>query len=254
MTSRSASALLLAAACLTPFLVPRLEAQSGGSLISGVVRNGWSREGLKRAVVTLSTEGSEPMDAVTYADSNGAFAFGGVPSGSYFLCARIKGYDRTCFGGVSEPGRPIPKLAVQAGQNRQDIILSALPLGSVSGTVLDSDGDPVPNAQVQMLRPVYERRKLEWETVSNAQTNDRGEYRMAYVRPGHYRVMATRQYMPVNRVQPDVSSGQKLTEELYSRQFYPNSNSIDSAATLSLKAGNDIKTIDFSLIRWSARW
>jgi protocatechuate 3,4-dioxygenase beta subunit len=187
------------------------------------------------------------MDAVTYADANGAFAFGGVPAGNYFLCARVKGYDRACFGGVSEPGRPLPKLMVQAGQNRQDIILSALPLGSVSGTVLDSDGDPVPNAQVQMLRPVYERRKLEWEPVNNAQTNDRGEYRMSYVRPGHYRVMATRQYMPVNRVQPDVTNGQKMIEELYSRQFYPNAATIDAAATLTLKAGNDLKTIDFSL-------
>ncbi len=243
MRSRRAALLFLFAASLCSAVA---QAQSG-SLISGVVRNGWSREPLKRALITLSTDGPEPMDAVTYADSNGAFAFGGVPAGSYFLCARVRGYDRTCFGGVTEPGRPTPKLTVHAGRNRQDIILTALPLGSVSGTVLDSDGDPVPNAQVQLLRPVYERQKLGWDPVSNAQTNDRGEYHMSFVRPGHYRVVATRQYMPVSRIQPDVTNGQKPLEEVYSRQFYPNANSIDAAATLTLKAGNDIKTIDFSL-------
>ncbi len=233
--------------CSLLLLSAGLHAETGGSLISGVVRNGWSRDPLRRATVTISTTGSDPLEAVTYSDGNGAFAFGGVPPGGYFLCAQYRGYSRACFGGTGEPGRPMPMLIVSPGQNRQDIVISALPMGSVSGTVFDSDGDPVQNASVQMLRAVYERRVLHWENTAQTATNDRGEYRLSFVRPGQYRFMASRPFAPVSRIQPDVTNGETVVEELYGAQFYPNAATVEAASSLTLNAGNDLKGIDFNL-------
>ncbi len=245
--SRAAGLAFLLAAALTAGVKAQPQQPASGMVLSGVIRNAWSRVPLRRATVTLSTSGSEPMDAVTYSDSNGAFAFIGVPPGEYFLCARYRGYDRACFGGTAERGRPLPPLFVREGQNRRDIILAALPLGSITGTVRDIEGDPVPNAQVHMLQPVYERRVLHWRNAEAANTDNRGEFRMPYVRPGRYRFMAERPYLTAPRSQPDVTFGQKPVEELYRPQFYPNAVSIDSAEILTLNAGNDIKAIDFTL-------
>ncbi len=228
-------------------LTAGVQAQPAGSILSGVVRNAWSHEPLRKAVVTLSTTGSDPLDAVAYSDSNGAFAFAGVPPGEYLLCARVRLYEHACYGGTAERGRPLPHLIVQAHRNQQDIVLAALPLGSITGTVRDSDGDPLPNAQVQMLRAVYERRILHWRSIEQAATDNRGEFRIAFVRPGRYRFRAERQFLTAVRVQPDVSYGQKPIEELYKPQYYPNSDSVDSAESLTLNAGNEIKGIDFTL-------
>ena len=228
-------------------LATALDAQSGGSILSGVVRNAWSRVPLRRATVTLSTTGEDPMDAVTYSDSNGAFAFSGVPSGQYVLCARYRGYDRACYGGAVERGRPVPHLMVRAPENRQDIVLAALPLGSLSGTVVDADGDPVRNATVRMLGSYYSRRVQHWRNTEQAQTDDRGQYRISFVRPGRYRMEALCPFMQASRVQADVTYGQKQADEIYNQEFYPNADNVQAAAELTLNAGNEIKGIDFTL-------
>ena len=98
-----------------------------------------------------------------------------------------------------------------------------------------------------MLQPVYERRVLHWRNAEQAGTDNRGEFRLSFVRPGRYRFLAERQYMGVTRVQPDVSYGQKPVEELYKPQYYPNADAVTSAETLTLNAGNELKGIDFTL-------
>jgi hypothetical protein len=239
---RATSCLLLLSA------VPALAAPpASDGVIWGVVRDAWSKTGIKRAVVVLSTTGANPMDAVAYSDSNGAFAFTGVPEGKYLLCARYKGYERGCYGGITEPGRPAPHLTLAAGERKTGIVLAMLPLGSLSGTVIEGDGDPVSNAMVRLLRPSYFRRKLTWQTVSQANTNDRGEYQLSFLIPGRYRVMATRPYQVVNRVRSEVTNGEVHPDEVYAPQFYPNADSADAASTLILSAGNDLKGIDFAL-------
>ncbi len=215
--------------------------------VGGVVRNAWSKAAIRRAIVTLATTGSQPMEAVAYSDANGAFGFSAVPGGSYYICARYRGYGRACYGGANEPGRPVPELTLANGQSRRDILLAMLPEGSVSGTVTDADGDPVPNAQIQLLRPIYERRTLHWRPGASASTNDRGEYHLSFVMPGEYRVSATRGYQIATRTQPDITNGQKQPDEVYALQFYPGAASVDAGASLTLTAGTDLKGIDFNL-------
>ena len=225
---------------------PPVGAQQSG-IIGGVVRNGWSKEPIKRAIVTLRTTGATLMEALTYSEASGAFAFTGVPAGEYTLCARVSGYERACFGGGDDQGRPIALLTLGPGQKKQDVVLAMLPTGSVSGTVLDPDGDPASNAHVVLLRPLFSRRTLHWETAGQAMTNEKGEYHLAFVQPGDYRVKATSQSQQASLTRPEAVAGQAVQEELYTAQYYPGVPTIDAATSLTLNAGNDVKGIDFTL-------
>ncbi len=60
----------------------------------------------------------------------------------------------------------------------------------IAGKVTDADGDPVRYAQVEALQYDYVSGKRQLQRVGAAQTNDRGEYRMFHLRPGHYYVRA----------------------------------------------------------------
>jgi hypothetical protein len=216
-------------------------------IIGGVVRNGWSKTPIKRAIVTLRTTGTDIMEALTYSEANGAFAFTGVPAGDYTLCARLSGYERACFGGGDDLGRPVALLTLTAGQRKQDVVLAMLPEGSVSGTVTDEDGDGIRGARVELLRPVYRRRTLHWQQAGTATANEKGEYHLTFLQPGEYRVMATGQFQAVSRIRPEAMAGVVVPEETYASQFYPGSASIDAAVSLTLNAGNDLKGIDFTL-------
>jgi protocatechuate 3,4-dioxygenase beta subunit len=225
--------------------VQAVELQNG--IIGGVVRNGWTKSPIKSAIVTLRTTGTEVWEALTYSEGSGAFAFTGVPAGDYTLCARLDGYERTCFGGTEETGKPAQFLSLSAGQRKQDVILALLPEGSVSGTVMDGDGDPIPNARVELLRPTYRRRSLKWRLATQATTNEKGEYHLVFVQPGEYRARATAQTMQAVRIHPEAVAGQPVEEEAYVPQYFPGASSVETATSLTLNAGNDLKGVDFTL-------
>src|SRR6185503_1926865 len=71
------------------------------------------------------------------------------------------------------------------------IQLKLTPQGVIIGRVYDQDGDPVENAQVQVMRYTYPRGGRQLSTVGTGSTNDLGEYRVAGLAPGRYYVSAT---------------------------------------------------------------
>jgi hypothetical protein len=56
--------------------------------------------------------------------------------------------------------------------------------------LLDRDGEPASNVNVQALRWVYQNGKRVLEVVQTAQSNDLGEYRLYWLTPGRYYVSA----------------------------------------------------------------
>src|SRR6185503_10881105 len=71
------------------------------------------------------------------------------------------------------------------------IQLKLTPQSVIIGRVYDQDGDPVENAQVQVMRYTYPRSGRQLSTVGTGTTNDLGEYRVAGLAPGRYYVSAT---------------------------------------------------------------
>ena len=157
-----------ALACLLTFAAPALQAQDGGFVIAGRAVDGISGEPLARASISLEPVSSEeegappprtrqsraprsgaasfPMEAATGPD--GSFRFPGLPEGRYHLFASRRGYQRSSF----EEHADFYAAVVCGPQHPEATSLRfpLLPLGSIRGMVLDSSGDPVEAATVQL--------------------------------------------------------------------------------------------------------
>ena len=162
--------LALLLACLLAGLVPKLQAQDTSFVIAGRVVDRVSGEPLARAAVSLEAispeeEGIPPgrnrdgarrqLDTdspplVVTTGSDGGFRFAGLPQGRYHLAASRRGYERANFEEHASF-----YAAVICGPKHPEatrLQFSMAPLGSIRGTVLDSSGDPVEVATVQLYR------------------------------------------------------------------------------------------------------
>ena len=214
--------------------------------ISGVVLNDATGAPIRRAAITLSTLDDTPLEAVTFSESNGAFGFTTIPPGKYRLHVDLDGFRKAWFG-ANTSTRPPGTLNLAASDIRYGITFRLRPLGSVSGVVLDPEGDPVPNAQMRLLKAAWERLKPAYRDERWAGTDDRGRYRFQDVLPGQYLVMAAQQYNPALPIQPEIAAGQTASQKMYAVEFYPDASRLSAAAPLQLADGQDIEGIDFHL-------
>ena len=82
-------------------------------------------------------------------------------------------------------------VSVSAGQDVTGIVMKLSPQAVIAGKVLDEDGDPVPYAQVMVLKQRYMRGKRQWMPSGGGQVNDLGEFRVSGLQPGRYLVAAS---------------------------------------------------------------
>ncbi len=214
--------------------------------ISGVVLNDATGVPIRRAAVTLSTLDDTPLEAVTFSESNGAFGFIDIPPGKYRLHVVLDGFQSAWFG-ASTSARPPATLKLAPGDVRYGITFRLRPLGSISGVVLDPDGDPVPNVPMRLLKPAWDRLKPSYRNTQFANTDNRGRYRFDDVPAGQYLVMATQSYTPPLTIQPEAVAGQTSPQKMYAVEFYPDASRISSATPVQLTGGQNLEGIEFHL-------
>lgn len=213
--------------------------------VTGIVLDDASGNPIRRAVVTLSTLAEPHLEAVTFSESNGAFGFTRIPPGKYQLRAEMEGFQAASFG-ASTPNRPPGTLKLAAGDVRFGITFRLRRLGSISGVVLDTDGDPVPGVLVRLFRSGWERLKPAWKEEHQASTDDRGRYHIADIDPGRYIVMATRFRRPFV-TQSEATTGQAASQKSFAPQFYPDSSRMSDVDPLQVAPGQELDAIDFHL-------
>jgi len=240
----AAGAALAQGAAQAPAAAPA--PRSPFAAIGGVVLNDATGAPIRRAAITLSTLDDTPLEALTFSESNGAFGFNTIPPGKYQLRVDLDGFQQAWFG-ASTSTRPPATLKLAAGDIRYGITFRLRPLGSISGVVLDPDGDPIRNAQLRLLKSVWERLKPTYNNERWASTDDRGRYRFQDVLPGQYLVMAVQQYAPALSIQPEAATGQPVQQKMYAAQFYPDAGRLSAAAPVQLTGGQDLEGIDFQL-------
>jgi len=214
--------------------------------ISGVILNDATGAPVRRAAVTLVTLDTTPLEALTFSEANGAFGFNTIPPGKYRLRVEMPGFQRAWFGAATSTRAP-GTLKLAAGDFRYGITFRLRQLGSISGVVLDPDGDPVPNVQLRLLKSAWDRLKPSYRYEGFAGTDDRGHYRFHDVPAGQYLVMAAQTYTPALTIQPEVVAGQNPTQKMYAVQFYPNASRFSAAAPVQLAGGQDLEGIEFHL-------
>lgn len=199
-----------------------------------------------RAVVTLSTAEGVPREAVAWTDAGGRFAFGYLPPGRYQLSATKSGYQAAAYGAVPSL-RPPTIILLGLGESRTDFLLRMQLASSVSGVVLDDNGDPLANVQVQALRSGWRRRKPRLLRGASALTDSSGRYRLRGLAPGRYAFAVERVLGGPVKLPSEAIAGQPRAQHAYGTRYYPGTDRAEQASLLSIQPGQQVQQIDFQL-------
>ena len=160
----------------------------GKGNISGVVAVAGTGQPARRARVNLSsTEMGRGRSTIT--DDSGRFAFAQLPEGRYTMSASKQGYIAGSYG-QRIPGRAGTPIQLADGQQMR-IQLQIWRGSVITGVVLDETGEAIPNTPVRAFRYVFQGGQRVLQQSGNAQTDDRGVYRLFGLQPGEYLVSAT---------------------------------------------------------------
>jgi hypothetical protein len=235
-------AMLLIFAVLAGTLRAQTPAAKPGS-VEGTVTNSVTGEPVKKAVVTL-TDPKSQSNRTAITDAAGRFQFDSVAPNAYFLAADRDGFMAPRQG----PRQAAQQITVAEEQHVQDVAIKLLPLGVVTGHVLDDDGEPIIRAGVAVLRYFYNSGRKQLSAVEIAQSNDLGEFEAIDLQPGRYYFQATA--APIRSIPPHTRWSHP--EEAYPPTFYPNGSEAGQATATEVAPGAHVTNIDFRLRKMPA--
>lgn len=188
---------------------------------------------LKRVQVTLRAQQpqTEPFTSIT--DAQGAFELKNVPAGTYTLYCNRNGFVPLTYGQKGPNQPPVP-LTIQPGQELKGLDFRLIRGGVISGTVLDEDGEPLSNVQVQTLVTQYTRGQSRLMPRGMASTDDRGQFRIFNLPPGRYYVQAIFR-----------SFGDQPAS--FAPIFFPNALSLKDAQRIEVPRGGEVPRVDFHM-------
>ena len=228
--------LSLALACLAADIsaqsLPNKKPNNGGGTIVGTVTA--QGKPLPGATITLWQQPiSEPIPSNTTqvgrTNADGSYELSQIPSGNYFISATLPGYVTGKENQVLANLRPVN--AVTEGKvERVDFEL--VPEGVISGIVTDVDGQPVGRIPITITNDRNPPESVPPNYAKDLRTDDRGNYRIAGLPAGRYRVAAG--YYPLTTATLFGRVG-------YRRIFYGDTPDESKAKIIEVAAGSDTK-------------
>jgi len=217
--------------------------KKGTAIIRGRVVAADTGRPLRRARISLSSTELGPegrRSASTNLD--GVFEITELPAARYSVSVTRGGYLSLQYGQrrPGEQGRP---LQVSDGEVLEKIDFALPRMATITGRVTDETGDPIEGVRVFAMRMLYfeGRRKLVPIAMST-NSDDRGEFRINRLQPGSYAVMAT------TKETWTVTENGKDTVYGYMPTYFPGVVLGSEARRVTLKVGQEVPSIDFSLI------
>ncbi len=199
--------------------------------IAGTIRSATTGEPLKSVVATLRAPPQRGrFSKTTTSGLEGNFAFEGLPPGKYQLTFRKTGY-RTLRGAGTT-------FTLRENQATVNLVFALWPAGAIEGRVLDSEGEPVPDAQVRAYRVRYRETGVFLSLAGRAQSDDLGEYRIYDLAAGSYLV-------GLAPPSPGTPAGEYYANT--AGNFYPGVPGPSQAIPLKLAWGQDLSDIDLRL-------
>jgi hypothetical protein len=228
---------------------------TGTGKILGRVVSADTGNPLRRAQVQIFAMEQRLMkSAIT--DTEGRYAFDGLPAGRYQINVSRNGYVNLSFGQQRpfEPGKP---LSLVDGQIAEKIDF-ALPRGGViAGRITDELGEPLAGVGVRAMRYQYlpdGRRRLMpaggMGNPYNRGTDDLGQFRLYGLTPGSYVVSATMSSMGGNMMTgPDmtVGSGSNDGSDGFAPTYFPGTVSEEEAQAVTVNVGQEASAF-FSMV------
>jgi protocatechuate 3,4-dioxygenase beta subunit len=186
----------------------------------------------------------------TMTDASGRFAMTNIAPGSYRMVGERTGFVHTTYGSRG-PSLPGPPLTLGPGQALKEIMFRLPPHAVIAGRVLDEDGEPLSNVQVQAMSPRYINGRRQLLPSSMGSTNDLGEYRIFGLTSGKYFVNAVYRSggLSSSAVDRSANPAAAVPDEGYAPTFYPGATDASSAVPLEVASGKPVTNIDFTLRR-----
>jgi len=180
--------VLLLAACpaIAAPLSPGLEQDAvPGALLEGTVVNSQNGRPVPRATVFVRNIRQHNSTRSVQADGQGHFSIAHLYGGTYQLIA-----DQLNFFSDDRRHAFRPTIHLSENEERKDILVKLMPAGVVTGTLVNESGDNMARVTVKLLKREVHRGRMSIVTTGLGLTDDRGEYRIYGVPPGHYYVLA----------------------------------------------------------------
>jgi hypothetical protein len=201
---------------VTSFLLTALlAAQIDGKLIHAVTKKPVPRANVQ---VIDAADGRRIADAT--ADAEGVFHFEGLPAGRFKLATQHPRFVAYSLSGVLE---------LKADSQLPGLTLKLTPSSAITGRVIDSDGDPIEGAIVQVCRPAHFFTEERWLPSTAGRTDDRGVFRISGLPPGPYLILAQKPDSP------------------YRQTYYPNTASAAEAQPLRVRLGEDLENVTLAM-------
>jgi hypothetical protein len=169
-------------------------------------------------------------------DAEGKYAFPNVEPGDYELIVSHDGFADLHLGDRSAR-KPEPVLLTPK-DTRSDFNLKLVPYGTISGILVDEDGDPIRNLPVAAMRWRYSSSGRELQSVKNAASNDLGEYRIYDLPAGKY-------FLKIDP--PRLFTGGPRPTDSFAPVFYPGVPQISGALVQEIAPGQQLRGLNFNL-------
>ena len=243
-----ASALLLSWLLSTSVFAQ--EPAKSRAAIEGLVTRDPDGQPVKKAIIELIAENqAEGGDYTALTSPDGAFRIEGIVAGRYHLFAERTGL----LDAEKQRGRTDGRiLTLTAGQELKDLHLRLQAAAVVRGRVTDEDGEPLPNAEVTVLRQTFVAGRKHWEQAGAERTNDLGEYRVANLAAGtvYISVSPPPDFKTLidnagNAVR-NQTSPEKAASTTYQTTYYPSTSDRSQATPIQLRPGDEFPA-NFSL-------
>jgi hypothetical protein len=189
-------------------------AQQAPPRIEGILREDLSGSPIEGASVVLLAPGLKPL-AETTTDARGYFSFSNLEAGRYRVRAQKDRYVPRYYG------EPLSALGVDAvAQSGQafDASLSLVRAGTISGRVIAPDGQPLENAQVDLLLRRFgfnqERFLSPAAGVQPLRTIENGVFRFSALSPGDYYLKASAPGVRVETTLPTYYPGTLVNQAI----------------------------------------
>ena len=214
-----------------------------GFTIGGTVVQANTHQPINRVLVTIAqTQHPEHrLSMVTVAD--GRFSFSGIPAGKYSLSAQIGSSPARTF---RQDGQYSTAIVTGPNLDTGHIVFAVEQLSSISGTVVDEEGEPVRGAQAHLFRSGVLNGRHAVIGLGQAVTDAAGEFYWGHLEPGTYLVGVQARPWYAQNFRPSVgstSNGIQATASSDLDVAYPvtysgGATDPDSAAPIQIAAGS----------------
>ena len=215
--------------------------------IGGTVLKSGTSDPVRKAEISLQKVEDPRSGYLTHTDSKGNFAIDKIEPGRYRLRVERAGYVSQGYG-ESSPTSAGSILTLTPGHQARDLLFRLIPWGVISGRISDENGDPYPDVTIQVLRQVTRDGRRTLEAESEADSDDRGDYRIYQLTKGRYFVRAIpreHRYQMVTNLNKD--EGDSSGGDGYAPVYYPGTSDQTRAVSVYVDAGQEVPAVDFVL-------